>query len=404
MKKCFLFTSSFPFGFGETFLETEITYLSKSFDKVVIFALTSDSNITRDIPENVVAFHLNQTKFYFKRIKKIIAGMFHPIFPIDKKNFRGRLACYYKRGTVYRAVKKCFAVIKKEAIIVDSDTLFYSYWLSDTALISLSLRKKMKCDVKCISRAHGSDIYDYAQPIGFNPFQEYIVEHLDYIFPVSNNGNKYLSLKHPTFSKKIITQYLGTKDYGFKIHKISPNKTIVTCSNIIRIKRLDLFAKLFCELHKNNENLRWCCIGDGVELKTIQNIVSDYNAGDYVSFLGKLSNKSILEYYSNHNLSFFVNFSSTEGLPVSVMEAMSFGIPCFATDVGGTNELVNSDNGFLMNANESFDYYRDFFESHLLMGEKEYSLLCYNARKKWQADFNADKNYTSWCILLRRLI
>ena len=32
----------------------------------------------------------------------------------------------------------------------------------------------------------------------------------------------------------------------------------------------------------------------------------------------------------------FLNVSSSEGVPVSIIEAMSFGIPCIATNVGGT--------------------------------------------------------------------
>lgn len=42
--------------------------------------------------------------------------------------------------------------------------------------------------------------------------------------------------------------------------------------------------------------------------------------------------------------------SETEGVPVSIMEAFSVGIPALATDVGGVAELVNGQNGALLSA------------------------------------------------------
>ena len=49
----------------------------------------------------------------------------------------------------------------------------------------------------------------------------------------------------------------------------------------------------------------------------------------------------------------FINVSSTEGIPVSIMEAMSFGIPVIATAVGGTPEIVNNENGYLLSKDPS---------------------------------------------------
>ena len=41
--------------------------------------------------------------------------------------------------------------------------------------------------------------------------------------------------------------------------------------------------------------------------------------------------------------------SYTEGLPISILEAFSYGLPVISTPVGGIPEIVNSDNGFLFN-------------------------------------------------------
>ena len=139
MKKCFLFTSCYPYGFGETFLETEMPFLADRFDQIIIFSLTSNKTIVRKVPDNVLCFSLNQTNYPFKKIRKLFSGFFHNPFPIDRKKIKDRIHCYYKRGTVYRATRKCVSIIKKHNFTLDSNTVFYSYWLSDTALISLLL-------------------------------------------------------------------------------------------------------------------------------------------------------------------------------------------------------------------------------------------------------------------------
>jgi len=49
-----------------------------------------------------------------------------------------------------------------------------------------------------------------------------------------------------------------------------------------------------------------------------------------------LPHNDVLNYYASNPVDVFINTSSSEGLPVSIMEAMSFGIPVIATNVGGT--------------------------------------------------------------------
>ena len=49
----------------------------------------------------------------------------------------------------------------------------------------------------------------------------------------------------------------------------------------------------------------------------------------------------------------FINLSSSEGIPVSIMEAQSFGIPVIATNVGGSGEIVVSETGVLVDENRT---------------------------------------------------
>ncbi len=50
---------------------------------------------------------------------------------------------------------------------------------------------------------------------------------------------------------------------------------------------------------------------------------------------GGISNAEVFQFYRDNKVDLFVNASTSEGLPVSIMEAISFGIPSIATNVGG---------------------------------------------------------------------
>ena len=94
---------------------------------------------------------------------------------------------------------------------------------------------------------------------------------------------------------------------------------------------------------------------------------------------------------------FFVNVSESEGIPVSIMEAASFGIPIIATDVGGTSEIVDNSNGFLIENNKLiFEDVAFYLESALSLGESEYMSRRVNSRKKWLELYNSSNNFEYW--------
>ena len=55
---------------------------------------------------------------------------------------------------------------------------------------------------------------------------------------------------------------------------------------------------------------------------------------------GHLDNNEIFNMYKNNSYDYFITLSESEGLPVSIMEAISCGIPVIATAVGGITEIV----------------------------------------------------------------
>ena len=100
-----------------------------------------------------------------------------------------------------------------------------------------------------------------------------------------------------------------------------------------------------------------------------------------------------MEFYRNNAINLFINLSDSEGIPVSIMEAMSFGIPCIATNVGGTSEIVvNGINGYLID-DEDDEYIAGKVDSIATMNAEGYRQLRDAARNTWEQKFNAKKNY-----------
>lgn len=97
---------------------------------------------------------------------------------------------------------------------------------------------------------------------------------------------------------------------------------------------------LFPDLQKNFE-LKF--IGDGQNYEEIKDYTNKLSLDNNIKFLGFRNNVGAYLRQSDA----FILSTHYEGLPISIIEAMSYGLPIVATRVGGIPEMVTADNGFL---------------------------------------------------------
>ena len=88
--------------------------------------------------------------------------------------------------------------------------------------------------------------------------------------------------------------------------------------------------------------------GDGELRGALQAKVSEVGLQDVVTFLGQCPREALLELYSARRVDAVVLPSLHEGIPVALMEAMSYGIPVVATRTGGVPELLEGGAGLLV--------------------------------------------------------
>ena len=80
-------------------------------------------------------------------------------------------------------------------------------------------------------------------------------------------------------------------------------------------------------------------IGEGSFVNDIKALSNELNISKYVHFLGRFADKKeLISKIKEYDI--FISPSHAEGLPRTVIEAMSQGLPCFASPVGGTSELL----------------------------------------------------------------
>ena len=403
-KTCILITCDYPYDTGETFIENEIPYLSKAFETIYIFPLNAHEGdkMTRVPPTNSKVFPVGCLHSAMRIPKYALKGLLarDPDLTIHDSNIKHLVASLYARGRSEYVADFITKKINEQNIDCSSCTI-YSYWFTDQAVSAWKIKNKLNNSgkaIKVVSRAHGYDLYWDRNAAGFLPYQDISLKNLDGVFPCSDDGSNYLREKYPAYQDKVRTERLGTVDHG--IAPIPEATVFVTCCSLKGFKRISMFAEAFCKLIKVTPDAYWYCIGDGDEYEQISKIISEHHAENNVKLIGRLSNHDVLEFYENTPVTYFVNVSTSEGVPVSIMEAMSFGIPVIATDAGGTGELVSEKCGQIMNRDIDAQTLLKVLENEVKISREEYTSKRKFARQIWEKLSSADTNYSAWCAYL----
>ena len=404
MKLLVLLTASFPYDSGEEFLINEINYIS-GFDKVLIcpYNLKANSKVTKSLPSGVECVPLKRVDGGQAAYAKLLLQPYI-LTEIGMLLQTGR----FSPGRVHEALffmKHAVEIadaLQQIPILYKADHIcIYSYWFYDAAAAAALLKKdlmKHGVQVTQISRAHGFDIHQDRSKYAYLPMRGYLLKQVDGLYPCSMNGVDTIIRQYPQFTDKIHCAYLGTTDHGEK--QGSRNSFhILSCSAMVPVKRLHLIAQA---LSKADFDVQWTHIGSGPLSDEIKTMAAKLPDCIKTEFTGQMDNAAIMDYYQTNPIAACINVSSSEGIPVSIMEACSFGIPIIATDVGGTSEaVVEGENGFLLPS--------DFTPEALLkklrilkeLPEGEYASLCKNSRRIWAEKFSAQNNYKNFYEVIR---
>ena len=386
-----LLSNTYPYS-GEPFLKTEMGFLPEEItvDVWPFFADRAKSDCG-SAPSKIYP-HLYAEPSGLEKVKCLFNSL--RMF-FREKECRAAFAKKHPARNVLKAIK--FAYISEKRLVSiakwlrksksqPGSPLIYAYWMYEVAYVGARLKTENP-DCPFLTRCHGYDLYETRHPNGYLPFRNLILKNADLVCPISENGERYLqNLYGPEVGGKTYIARLGTvRTAAVSKSKVREDSIVlVSCSNLVEVKRVHLLIRA---LSKSNKPIHWYHFGDGelrADLEEQAKALPDHIT---CTFMGFQANEDIQRFYAEHHIDAFLNVSRSEGVPVSVMEAESYGIPIIATDVGGTSEIVHDrENGVLLA--------KDFTDQELLAAiddvlyhESEYSE---NAIRTWEAMSNAD--------------
>lgn len=121
-------------------------------------------------------------------------------------------------------------------------------------------------------------------------------------------------------------------------------------------------------------------------LKQLKKRVGD---NDNVVFTGAVAGKEKSELFGNCKL--LINPSSSEGLPVVALEAMSYGKVCIASNIPGHREIIaHGENGFLFNSESKKEFYA-IARKCVEMEKNVFEKIGTNARQNVSEVYNWDR-------------
>ena len=393
-------TGGFPFGRGETFIENEIEELSLRFDEIIIIAHNINSNDKRHVPHNVSIKRINYESNFLSKI------LCFPFF--FTKHFWSelyRIKFVYKKSLSIGILKTMLISLQNSKRLSkkynhyllknkEKDLFMYSYWCNDSAL-ALAFLKNSNKELKTFTRLHRWDLYFEESKYNYLPYRKLICNRLDAVFSISEDGINYiLETWKVTNTSNIRLSRLGILNSRKPTNHTNSHLKLVSCSNLIPVKRLDLILESMKFIESSS--WEWIVIGDGPQRKFIEDNMYLLPKNSSVKLMGSMSNKDIYNLYEDEKPDLFINLSSSEGIPVSIMEAMSFGIPVIATDVGGTREVVNNENGILLVANPLPREVAQKIDDFISLNQNERSTKIRAAFETWKDNYSAKSNYNEF--------
>ena len=256
---------------------------------------------------------------------------------------------------IYRWLKTIFTIYK---LGKNKDLIFVNGLGTETTIANIFLKKKI------IRKIVGDPVWErtYSKAKISESFDEFQIK--NYGFSIS------LQKKVRSFSIKksdiVVTPSKHLKNFilnlGFK-NKIEiinngvfipeENTNIFTNDqiNITIVSRLvshKNIKKIIRAISDLNDPLIYLnIIGDGPELNQLQKISLESNNKDNIIFHGKLNRDDINHIFLKSDI--YIQASNYEGLPHSLLEAMSYGIPVLCTPVGECKEILgNEDRGYIL--------------------------------------------------------
>ncbi|MFK2875917.1 glycosyltransferase [Rhodanobacter hydrolyticus] len=398
--KIVILTNAYPYLPGEQFIEDEIGYWATCAGVSVTLLPALAAGTPRPIPAGI-SIDLGMAR------STKLGRLWFMLLALCSAILRRELGYLHRSRktsphTVARALLHTSKVLEQAAQLRryarahGPADVAYCYW-NETQAYAAVLARDAGAVRRVVSRVHGFDLYEARRRDGYMPLKRQFIAAYDAIFALSSEARAYLQQTYGAAPGNVRIAPLGVPlADGLARPSATGHLHVVSVSFCLRVKRLDKIVGAVALLGRRHPeiSLTWTHIGGGPLLEEITALAKAQLNGlknIVCAFLGELPNHAVKVYYLDTPVDMLINASESEGVPVSIMEAMSAGVPAVAPDVGGISSLVSDRCGALLGPCPDVQEIAEAMERVAFADGRDARRA--HARQTIEAGFDAARNY-----------
>lgn len=395
-----LVTEHYPCSNQESFLETEIPYLTRFFN-VYLVTRETDKRIHRILPPGVIFSRPSEHGGRLWKWWLRTQCRFSRAYRLERRQGQEE-----GRWNHAQAAHTLDALVESELVrryllslpVMQDDRplVIYSANYNDY-LYGLTRIKEMGKDIHVTARCHRANMFDPKTGERRETLNYITNRNIDAVYFTSEE-RRSVYVHHFTDGEspgKYRVAPLGVP--GPEVLLEPPEEDyllrIVTCSPIEEDKRLTLLIDAIAGMKIGC--LDWVHIGDGSQREKVLEYARDKlenKPGIRYEFLGDMNQEERYHYYASHKLDVFLSVSSSESVPTMMLEAMANHIFVCATAVDGVTDVVSNETGLLMPENPTLEQLTAFLEMLCNMDKEKFDSRAELGYQCWEKWFNAEEN------------
>ena len=302
------------------FASVHVLYIVRDIKKLVTESIKTEEHHYGNLSETIIYYY----------------SPFHPVKTLDKY-FSIR-----KYNSIYKKYLK--DLFKKKGL----PAAVHVHVPYKAGLIALWIKKKYGIDYYVTEHWAGYDKANpdnfFSRPWSFRHIVRKILGNSTCVVPVNKDLDKKLKSIEPSIKTKIIPNTVDSSLF----YLVQSNSPVIRFVHYVSSykdqKNTEGILKVFSKLQEKRDD--WECVMYGPADARLVKLVEQYSLQQKIRFTGEISYSKVAELV--RAASIFVSFSNYENQPCSILEALCCGLPVIATATGGIPEIINSQNGILV--------------------------------------------------------
>lgn len=237
-------------------------------------------------------------------------------------------------------------VVKQEGL----PDVVYAHYLRNSEM-ALMTAKKYK--IPLVGIEHWSELAYSHIDKNIKYRAENTYKNLDLLLTVSSALQANIKKNFGVYSV-VVNNMVGQEFLESTLNKNDTEKhdrfKFIAVGNLLPVKGYDVLIKAFAKSGLAKDGCVLTIIGEGKERQKLESLVREAGLDGIVTLPGRRHRDEIIRMLSESDA--FVLSSRTETFGVACIEALSQGLPAIATRCGGTEDIINQDNGILIDPDD----------------------------------------------------